>query len=284
MKSGTRKRLAAAASVLWLAAAPLAAHDPWIAPSSFHPALGERVELALRVGHPQEFEEQPRDPRRIVRFEFRSPGASAPQAVLGIDGKSPAGLFKAKQPGLHLLRYESDHAFVEIEPAKYADFLREEGLTDVLAERERRGESALPGRDSYARFDKALLCVADGPTTGFDRAVGMPLELVLATDPFAWKPAEPLTFRLELAGQPLADRQVKLVRLTAPHLVELVRTDARGLATFRPPSTGPFCAFALHQRRATPERKLEGDWEGLWTSFSFELGPPPPRAAAKSDH
>jgi hypothetical protein len=224
------------------------------------------------VGHPQEFEEQLRDPRRYVRFECFAPGAESAQALLGIDGKLPAALFKAKQPGLHLLAYQSNHAFVEIEPEKYAAFLREEGLEDVLAERERRGESALPGRDSYARFDKALVRAADGPSAGFDRVLGLPLELVLETDPFAWNGGEKLALRLELAGKPLAGRQVKLARLAAPHQVLLARTDEHGRVEFLPTMAGAVSAFAVHQRRAASEQHLEGDWEGLWASLVFELG------------
>lgn len=273
--SSRSRRRARSTSVLLAAlvlALPLFAHDHWIAPSSFRPAVGERVELALRVGHPAEFEQQIRDPRRIVRFESWAPGATSAQAVLGLDGKPPAGLFKAKQAGVHVLAFQSNHAFVEIEPEKYAAFLREEGLEDVLAERERRGESGLPGRDSYARFDKALVRVADGPTAGFERVVGLPLELVLEVDPHAWQPEQPLHLRLELAGQPFEGRQIKLVRLSEPHLVQLARTDATGRAKFVPASAGPYAAFAVHQRRATPEQGLEGDWEGLWASFTFELG------------
>jgi len=267
--------------------APLAAHDHWIEPTTFRPAVGERVELALCVGRPAQFEQQVRDPRHFTRFESWAPGATAAQPVLGLDGKSPAGLFKAKVAGAHLIVFQSDHSSVEIEPAKYTAFLREEGLEDVLAERERRGESALPGRDSYVRFDKTLLDVANGPVAnkpadgvdrvgfdrdGFDRDVGLPFELVLETDPSAWQPEQPIHLRLELAGQPIAGRQIRLTRLTEPHLVLLARTDAAGRAEFVPPSAGPFCACSVYQRRATKEQGLDGDWEGLWASFSFELG------------
>ncbi len=266
---------AAALLALLLLCAPLAAHDHWIAPASFRPAVGARVELALRVGHPQQFEEQVRDPRRSLRFECFAPGATHAQPVPGLDGRSPAGLFKAKVPGAHLVVYQSDHAFVEIEPAAYAAFLREEGLLDVLAERERRGESAQPGRDSYARFDKALLCAAGGPSAGFERVAGLPLELVLESDPGAWRPGEPVRLRLALDGAPLEGRQVRLVRLVAPHLVFLAHTDAAGRAELRPERGGPVAAFAVHQRRTRPEQGLSGDWEGLWASFAFELGNEP---------
>jgi uncharacterized GH25 family protein len=274
VRSSRSRRGAAALLAALLVGAPAASHDHWLAPSSFRPGLGERVDLELRVGHPQEFERLPRDPLRIVRFETVAPGGERAQ-VPGFDARSPAGLFKAKVPGAHLLVYQSNHSFVEIEADAYAAFLREEGLEDVLAERARRGEQALPGRDSYARFDKLLLRAADGPGVGFERVAGLPLELVLETDPAAWTPLAPVRLRLELDGTPLEGRQVRLVRLTAPHLLLLARTDADGRVELRPERAGPVAAFAVHQRRARPEQGLPGDWESLWASFAFELGSEP---------
>jgi uncharacterized protein DUF4198 len=250
-------------------ALPLAAHDHWIAPSSFHPAPGERVDLCLRAGHPAQFEEQLRDPRRALRFEVLGPAGAKP--VPGLDGKSPAGIWRPREEGVHVVVYRSNHALAELEAGKYAEFLASEGLDDVLAERERRGESALPGRDSYARFDKTLVRVGGGSSAGYERVAGLPLELSLETDPFTWTGGE-LVLRLDFEGQPLEGRQIKLVRLERPHLVLLARTDEHGRVRLRPESGGPWCAFAVHQRRATEEQGLEGDWEGFWASLAFPLG------------
>ena len=281
----------AVAAALLLGALPASAHDHWLAPTSFRPGVNERVDVALRVGHPSAFEEQARDPARFVRFEDLAPSGAKP--IVGFDGRSPAGILRPKEPGLHVLVFESKPAFVEIEPTTYARYLAEEGLDDVLAERERRGETGLPGRDSYRRFDKSLVCVAGGALessssasssdapparslaatlTGFDRRVGLALELVPETSPFTWTRGEDLLLRLELEGHPLAQRQVKLVRLEAPHTVLLARTDEAGRARFTPSEPGTYAAFAVHQRRAAPEQELEGDWDGLWASLTFALG------------
>ena len=249
-------------------ALPLAAHDHWIAPSSFAPAAGERVDLHLRVGHPSAYEEQPRDPRRSVRFELHGPDGVQP--ILGLDGRSPAGILRARTAGLATVVYQSDHAFVEIEPAKYAQYLAEEGLDEIAAERAQRGEDSRPGRDSYLRCDKALLLVG-GESEARDRRFGLPLELVLESGAHAWSPGDELVVRLEFQGQPLANRQVELLRLSAPHTTVLARTDAQGVARFTPDSAGPWLASSVHQRRATREQQLEGDWEGFWASLAFEL-------------
>jgi hypothetical protein len=263
------ERVLALSAAFFALALPLAAHDHWIAPSSFAPAVGERVGVRLCVGHPSEFEEQFRDPRRAVRFELLGPRGTKP--IAGLDGRSPAGFFNSKEPGLFTLVYQSSHAFVEIEPARYAEYLRVEGLEEIAAEREQRGETDAPGRDSYLRCDKALLLVGGGATTGLDRSVGMPIELVLETDPASWKSGAELLLRLEFARQPLAGRQVKLMRLDAPHTVLLARTDEHGRARFAPETPGAYVASSVHQRRARPEDALAGDWEGFWASLSFAI-------------
>jgi uncharacterized GH25 family protein len=254
-------------------AAPVAAHDHWIAPSSFSPAVGERIDVRLCVGHPSQFEEQLRDPRRAVRFEILGPSGTRP--LVGLDGRSPAGFFAAREAGCLMLVYQSNHALAEIEPAKYAEYLSLEGLADVQREREQRGETDRPGRDSYLRCDKALLCVgdrsADEHVDGYDAVVGLPIELVLESDPALWQSAAEIVLRLELEGAPLAGRQVKLMHLTAPHTILLARADEHGRARFTPDAAGGWVASCVHQRRARPEQALEGDWESLWASFSFEL-------------
>jgi hypothetical protein len=262
-----RSRVRLGILALALLAAPLAAHDHWIAPSSFHPAALERVDVCLRVGHPSSFEEQLRDPRKYVRFE--SIGADGARALLGLDGRAPAAFFKPRAAGDLWLVYQSNYAFVEIEAEKYARYLEDEGLTAVRAERERRGETTKAGRDSYARFDKALLRIGPGLVEDYGRVLGLPLEFVLESEPRVGAGDE-LVLRLLSAEQPLADHQVKWMRLDAPHTIALGRTDAEGRVRF-PLMAGPFVASTVEQRRADPALGLEGDWESRWASLAFEI-------------
>ena len=46
----------------------LFAHDFWIEPSSFHPALGEPLHVALRVGEQFKGEPVKRNPERFEKF------------------------------------------------------------------------------------------------------------------------------------------------------------------------------------------------------------------------
>lgn len=255
-------RRAKALLAVLLTAVPGAAHDHWIAPSTFAVEPGARVDLTLCVGHPAGFEAQVRDPRRLVRFEVLEPGASAATPVPGIDGRSPAGLFRPRASGTCVVVFESEPAFVEIDPETYRRYLVEEGLDDVARERAERGELDQPGRDHYVRCDKALVQVGEGSPGPIDRVVGLPLELVLEDA------SEAVVVRLEREGRPLAGRQVKLMRLAAPFTIALARTDADGRARFAEAGTGPFVASTVDAVRSTA---FPGDWDALWASVSFEV-------------
>lgn len=63
-----------------------------------------------------------------------------------------------------------------------------------------------------------------------------------------------LTLRLEFEEQPLARRQVKLMRLAVPHTIVLARTDEHGRARFTPESAGAFVAL----ERNVPDSVLPG--------------------------
>jgi hypothetical protein len=111
--------------------------------------------------------------------------------------------------------------------------------------------------------------VGDGPTSGFDQAVGLLVEIVPETSPFAWQPGDRLSFRVLFAGLPLADQQVKLIHLDMPDLRLVSRTDREGRVEFLPPRGGPWMVAAVYMRRASGRDEI--DWESLWANLTLAL-------------
>src|SRR5207253_9696463 len=104
--------------VLTLLVAPLAfAHDFWIEPSSFHPQIGERVSVALRVGQNVQGDPMPRIPPLIERFVLKDSGGERP--VIGRAGMDPAGVVLIGEPGLQWLGYQSNAYPVTLAGSKF---------------------------------------------------------------------------------------------------------------------------------------------------------------------
>jgi hypothetical protein len=259
-------RFAFAVSLI-LAAAPAGGHEFWIRPSTFFPAAGERIAVRLFVGDRTEIDEIERRPSHMLRFEAARGGERRP--VSGVAGRAPAGWESFSEPGVVVLVYQSRHSLLELPASKFERYLEEEGLDEVIAARERAGTRSALGRESYARYCKSIVRVAGGPSSGFDARVGLALELVLESNPFAWRDGDPLALRLLFQGAALGNRPVKLIHLDHPERRLAATTDAEGRVRFQPAGGGPWMAAALHMQPAGPA--VEGDWQSFWASLTFAL-------------
>lgn len=271
---GRTRPLVTAALVAALAA-PLAAHDFWIEPSTYTPAVGEPVRIQLRVGEHFAGEPVARNNARLERFVLVGP--SGEQPVAGRQGMHPAGLVRIEAPGIWYVAYRSTPSAVELEAGAFERYLREEGLERIIDERAARNESAKPGRERFSRSVKALVRAGNGPAEGYDRPVGLTLEFVPGADPAA-APDGQLPLRLLHDGEPLEGALVVAYRKTRHAGADVegrpmlkARTNGSG-EVMLPLSPGIWLVKAVHMEKAQPGSNA--DWESTWTALTFEVPAP----------
>lgn len=255
------------AVALFFAAAPLLAHDFWIEPSTFHPEVGATVGIALRVGENFHGDPVPRMPGRIRRFVLVSPSGETP--VEGVDSQDPAGVARISGPGVQVVGYRSNPSRVDLEAEKFEQYLKEEGLEAIVAERARRGESAKPSREIYSRCAKALLAAGPGAKGGQDRELGFTLELVAEKNPYASRAGAPFPVRLTYRGAPLPGALVVALNRDAPEKRLSARTDGEGRVSLALARSGAWLVKAVHMVPAPADSGA--DWESLWASLTFEV-------------
>lgn len=246
-------------ALMLLLAGPATAHDFWIEPSSFRPSPGERIAVRLRVGERLQGDPVPRNPERIERFAAVGPEGVA--EVVGVAGSDPAGWAVPAGPGLHWIVFDSNHARVELAGPKFDEYLAEEGLERIRGLR-KAGEG--PVREIYSRCAKSLLRVGEG-SAGYDRALGLELELIPERDPYGLKPGEALPVRLLYRGEPLDGALV--VALSNDGRVSARTSGGRVSLTLDRP--GFWLVKAVHMVPA-PEGS-GAEWESLWASLTFDL-------------
>ena len=248
--------------------APIAwGHDFWIEPSAFTPAPGQRVAVRLRVGEHFRGDPVPRDPSRIERFAAVGPSGEA--RVAGVANSEPAGFMTFGSPGLHLLVYDSNHASVELGGEKFEEYLKMEGLEAVSTQRAKRGQTADPVKEVYSRCAKSLVAVGGGAGPGFDRTLGLPLELVPEANPYTLQGGGELPVRLLYEGKPLAGALVMALQKDRPEPKLSVRSDAKGRVRLRLDRPGVWLVKAVHMVPAAKE--TGADWESFWASLTFEV-------------
>jgi uncharacterized GH25 family protein len=251
------------------------AHDFWIDPSTFRPEPGQRVTVRLRVGQHFRGDPVPRDPSLLQRFSVIAPGGGeAP--VPGVPGAEPAGFATITAPGLSLITYAGGRSPVSLDGAKFETYLAEEGLETVSAERARKGQSAAPVKEVFSRCAKTFLDVGGKSGAGFDRVLGLTLELIPEKDPTALTTGMELPVRLLYRDKPLAGVLVTALPRARPDTKVTARTDAAGRARLRLSGTsdqsGEWLVKAVHMIPAPAG--AGADWESFWASLTFETTKP----------
>jgi uncharacterized GH25 family protein len=259
------KKIFICVMVALLVTVPLSAHDFWIEPTTFSATGGKIVGVNLRVGQDLAGDPVPRDPAAIDQFVVVNGDKASP--VLGRDGDDPAGLIRATGEGLLIIGYRSKPSPVTLTAEKFKQYLNEEGLDAIAAERVRRGQSAASAREVFSRAAKSL--VRNGVANlGTDRALGFRLELVAEKNPYALRAGDELPVRLLYEGRPLAGALVTAFNKYKPLKKLSARTDSQGRVHLSVDAPGPWLIKAVHMMPAAP--RSDAEWESIWASLTFE--------------
>jgi uncharacterized GH25 family protein len=173
------------------------------------------------------------------------------------------------QAGLAWIVYRSLESPLSLDADKFEEYLREEGLESVVVERSRRGESGKPSRELFSRAAKALVQVGGAGSAGFDRLLGLALELVPERNPYALRSGEELPVRLLSRGRPVAGALVSALPYGNPEAKQSLRSDRDGRVRFRGIGPGVWLVKAVQMARVTDDPNA--DWRSVWASLTFEV-------------
>jgi uncharacterized GH25 family protein len=188
--------------------------------------------------------------------------------VVGRDGGDPAG-FVRPTSGLAVVGYQSHPSVVDMTADKFNQYLAEEGLDAIVAERTRRQLTGSGAKDLFMRCAKALLYTS-AASGAQDRPLGFELELVAEKNPYETSGDVPI--RLTFQNRPLAGALVVAINRLRPDDRVTARTDAAGRVRFHFAPGGLWLVKAVHMVAAAD--RTQADWASYWASLTFEAGAP----------
>ncbi|MFT5503996.1 MAG: hypothetical protein ACI845_000629 [Gammaproteobacteria bacterium] len=244
------------------------AHEFWIEPASFRPAMGTELSIRLWVGDAFVGLPYRRNPPHIRDFYLVGPTATKP--VIGLPGSDPAGTVQIDAAGLQIVGYRSAQTITVLEANRFGAYLKEEEFTQVLRKRALNGQENQPGREAFARYAKSMLLVGGDIGQGYDLALGFELEFIPQVNPYSLRLGDSLPLRILYRGKPLGNARVVAFNAGNPAEQFITYSDADGRLSFTLHRQGVWLFRSVHIK-AAPIIHEKADWVSFWASLTFEL-------------
>lgn len=238
-----------------------AAHDFWLVPvaSDIEARTGSRFPASTNAVTPNRLAEAVAV-SQAGRQRLAVVGTRDSALVLRADPRLTGTIWAAV--ALHPRR-------IDLSARDFNAYLAEDGLPQIRAHREARGELDRPAVERYQKFAKALLR-RPGRGSAALEPVGHRIELVPLRDPGALRPGDTLDLVVRFEGEPLAGLTVHAGYAGQPDSTHAftTATDPRGRLHIPITRAGLWYARTIYMREA---RGAPFDWESFWTSLTFTI-------------
>lgn len=272
------KRTFGVAAALALLASPSAAHDMFLKLESYLLAPGATATVAL-VNGTYDKSENAIARERMLDVSIAGPGeevVSPPLSGWWERDETTWLDVTVGAPGTYVMGVSTRPNTIDLAAADFNEYLRHDGVLDVLEERRRRGELGRDAREIYSKHVKAIYQVGDVRSDAFARRLGYPIEIVPLRNPYALGAGDRLEVRVLRDGEPVSGQ---LVYASYPgyhghgdqggHAEAVrVRTGEDGIAGFELTTAGRWYVRLIHMV------ELDGDdatHESNWATLTFEI-------------
>jgi len=191
--------------------------------------------------------------------------------------------FETGDTGTYVLGVSTAPRTIELDAEAFHGYLRHDGVTDVLEERERAGLLGESARERYSKHVKSVVQVGDAASGAFHAVLGYPVEIVPLANPTALREGDSLPVRVLLGGAPLASQLVYASHAShhahddsGGHVESFRgRTDEEGRVDVPVDEAGRWYVRLIHM---APAPEPDVDYESLWATLTFQVAASPPAA------
>jgi uncharacterized GH25 family protein len=241
----------------------VSAHETWIMPSTFTTKPEEEVRFDVTTGMEFPASETAVRPARIARSSWRLGKERGELTEFREGDKSLAVARAFPQPGVATVWVELKPRDIELSDEKVAEYLDEIGATEGVRKRWLAQKGRAAWKETYTKHAKTIVAVGDPAGDGsWGTPVGMKLELVPVSSPFAARSGQKYAVQLLLDGKPLPRWPVGLMVKGQKERV-FETSDADGKATFSLRHVGKALIFAVHLSPGGEGQRWQSDFTTL---------------------
>lgn len=263
----------------WLVAAlclasPLFAHDMFWRLTSYYVAPHSAMVLPVLNGTFSR-SENAIEWARVANLQVVSPAGpeTIDSARWVFTGDTSRLRYTTNGAGTYVVGLSTKPREFQLDAKAFNDYLKTDGIPDILELRRRDGSLNRPARERYSKHIKALFQVGERRSPEWESTLGYPAELVPLDNPYSLHPGATLRLRCLVDGSAVSQQLVMVggragragdVRLPSRTL----RADASGMVTVTLPTAGRWYVKFIHM---IPMRDGRVDYESKWATITFEV-------------
>lgn len=264
--------------VLTLTAALATGHDMFLVLPDHFVQPGSKVTVSLYNGTFDK-SENTIDRERMIDVSIVDGKGNTRHPAAGDwreDGNVTLLDFEAGPSGTYLVGVSTRASMIELTAEEFNDYLKHDGVLDVLEARGRDGALDRAANERYSKHVKTILQVGQNPTETFSQRLGYPLEIVPLANPASLAVGDTLDCLVLADGKPLAGQLVyasfhgfQTSEDSGDHREAIgTRTDHAGVAHIEIVETGRWFVRLI---RMLPVDEAEVDYESNWATLTFEV-------------
>ncbi len=244
-------------------------HEFWIQPDKFIYKYAEPVNIKFLVGENFTGENWTGDKDKIksLRLYFEDAIDTNVDDNLG-KTKGDSLQIALLDEGTVMVTLNTTNSFIDLDAAKFNDYLKEDGLTEALKYRETNGDTAKNGRENYQRSVKTIFQVGDKFTNVCKQKTSLPLDIVPTEHPYTVSKDGNFKVKIFFLGEKLKDAKVMVWhKLDNKISKEEYTTDDEGEVKFFFSSEGEWMVSCVKMVRLEDDPKA--DWQSYWGSLTW---------------
>lgn len=269
LNSHSARALLNATVAVVLIVVPALSHDYWFEPEQFFVSVGNTVGVHLFVGEGLKAdEERVLQMEKTPRFQVFSSEETQDLKAIAKDGQMPVAQVTFKTAGNYLIAMERNWSAITLDAKKFTEYLRDEGLDSIVAQRDQSGEANKEARERYSRYLKSLVQAGSRQDETYRREAGFTLEIIPQTNPYRLQAGDELKVKVLFEGKPLPNAKIFADNREAGNTrTQGAKTASNGTAVFNIDRPGLWLLRLVHMRRC--ENQAEADWESFWAAYTF---------------
>ncbi|MGH9932605.1 MAG: DUF4198 domain-containing protein, partial [Pyrinomonadaceae bacterium] len=172
--------------------------------------------------------------------------------------------------GTYLVGISTKPREIALKAADFNEYLKEDGLPDILAARKKSNELGKDARERYSKHVRAVFQVGDKLTDDYKRPLKYPAEIIPQQNPYSLKVGQTIPVLCLLEGKPLVNQFVMAGWESNDGKLQSIRarTDTKGVARFKLARPGRWFVKLIHME---PISEAGLNYESKWATLTFEI-------------